>query len=48
MPKSLRKRESRFGLNSFVMPGLVKAKVLYYLIWLVLQEEGKGEGDPGG
>jgi hypothetical protein len=30
------------------MPGLVKAKALYYLIWLVLREKGKGKGDPGG
>jgi hypothetical protein len=30
------------------MPGLAKAKALYYLIWLILWEEGEGEGDPGG
>jgi hypothetical protein len=46
MPKLLRERESGFGSNSFIMPGLVKAKALYYPIWLVLREEG--EGDPGG
>jgi hypothetical protein len=44
MPKLLRERESGSGLNSFIMPGLAKAKALYYLIWLVLREEG----DPGG
>jgi hypothetical protein len=27
------------------MPGLVKAKALYYLIWLVLLKEREGEGD---
>jgi hypothetical protein len=46
VPKLLREQESRFGLNSFIIPGLVKAKILYYLIWLVLWEEG--EGDLGG
>jgi hypothetical protein len=45
MPKLLRKQKSGFGSNSFVVPGLVKAKVLYHPIWLVLQEKGKG--DPG-
>jgi hypothetical protein len=30
------------------MPGLAKAKASYYPIWLVLREEGEGEGDPGG
>jgi hypothetical protein len=45
MPKLLREQESRFGSNSFVIPGLVKAKASYYPIWLVLQE--KGEEDPG-
>jgi hypothetical protein len=35
MSKLLREQESGFGLNSFIMPGLVKAKALYYLIWLV-------------
>ena len=44
--KLLKEQKSGFRLNSFVIPGLVKAKVLYYLIWLVLWE--KGEGDPGG
>jgi hypothetical protein len=44
----LREQESRFELNSFVIPGLVKAKALYYLIWPVLLEEGKGKRDPGG
>jgi hypothetical protein len=44
MPKLLRERESRFGSNSFVISGLVKAKALYYPIWLVLREKG----DPGG
>jgi hypothetical protein len=48
MPKLLRKQESRFGSNSFVMLGLVKAKALYYLIWLILWEEGEGKRDPGG
>jgi hypothetical protein len=43
MPKLLRERESRFGSNSFVMPGLVKAKTSYYPIWLVLWKEGKGD-----
>jgi hypothetical protein len=28
----LREQESGFGSNSFIMPGLVKAKALYYLI----------------
>jgi hypothetical protein len=46
VPKLLREQESRFGSNSFVILGLVKAKALYYPIWLVLREEG--EGDPGG
>jgi hypothetical protein len=46
MPKSLREQESGFRSNSFVILGLVKAKASYYLIWLVLREEG--EGDPGG
>jgi hypothetical protein len=46
VPKLLREQKSRFGLNSFIMPGLVKAKALYYLIWLILWE--KGEGNPGG
>jgi hypothetical protein len=36
MPKLLREQESKFGLNSFVMPGLAKTKALYYPIWLVL------------
>jgi hypothetical protein len=44
MPKSLREQESGFGSNSFIMPGLVKAKASYYPIWLVLWE--KGEGNP--
>jgi hypothetical protein len=48
VPKSLREQESRFGSNSFVMPGPAKAKALYHLIWLVLREKGEGEGDPGG
>jgi hypothetical protein len=48
VPKLLRERESGFGLNSFVVLGLVKAKALYYLIWLVLREEGEGKGDPSG
>jgi hypothetical protein len=43
----LKEQESRFGLNSFIIPDLAKAKALYYLIWLVLQEEGEGKGDPG-
>jgi hypothetical protein len=30
------------------MPGLVKAKALYYLIWFILREEGKEKRDPGG
>ena len=46
MPKLLGERESRFRSNSFIMPGLVKAKALYYPIWLVLRKEG--EKDPGG
>jgi hypothetical protein len=46
MPKLLGERGSGFGSNSFVIPGLVKAKALYYPIWLVLREEG--EGDLGG
>ena len=46
MPKSLGEQGSGFRSNSFVMPGLVKAKALYYPIWLVLREEG--EGDLGG
>jgi hypothetical protein len=29
------------------MPGLIKAKALYYLIWLVLREKGEGKKDPG-
>jgi hypothetical protein len=29
VPKLLREQESGFGSNSFVMPGLVKAKALY-------------------
>jgi hypothetical protein len=45
MPKLLRERKSRFRLNSFIILSLVKAKALYYPIWLVLWE--KGEGDPG-
>jgi hypothetical protein len=50
MPKLLREQESGFRSNSFIIPGLVKAKALYHLIWLVLREEGKGkgEGNPGG
>jgi hypothetical protein len=36
MPKLLGEQESRFGSNSFVIPGLVKAKASYHLIWLVL------------
>jgi hypothetical protein len=48
MPKLLREQESRFGSNSFVVPGLVKTKALYHPIWLVLWEEGEGEGNPGG
>jgi hypothetical protein len=36
MSKLLRERKSRFRSNSFVMLGLVKAKALYYPIWLVL------------
>jgi hypothetical protein len=47
MPKSLRERESRFRSNSFVIPGLVKAKASYHPIWLVLWEEREGKGDPG-
>jgi hypothetical protein len=35
MPKSLREQESEFGLNSFVIPGLAKAKASYHPIWLV-------------
>jgi hypothetical protein len=46
VPKLLREQESRFGSNSFIMPGLAKAKALYHPIWLVLRE--KEEGDPGG
>jgi hypothetical protein len=46
MPKLLREQKSRFGSNSFVMPGLIKAKALYYPIWLVFWK--KGEGDLGG
>jgi hypothetical protein len=46
MPKLLRERGSGFRSNSFVMPGLAKAKASYYPIWLVLREEG--EGDLGG
>jgi hypothetical protein len=47
VPKLLRKQESGFGSNSFIMPGLIKAKALYYPIWLVLLEEGEGEGNLG-
>jgi hypothetical protein len=36
MPKLLREQKSRFRLNSFIILGLVKAKALYYLIWLIL------------
>jgi hypothetical protein len=32
MPKLLGERESGFRSNSFVMPGLVKVKALYYPI----------------
>jgi hypothetical protein len=32
----LGERESGFRSNSFIMPGLVKIKTLYYPIWLVL------------
>jgi hypothetical protein len=46
IPKLLREQKSRFKLNSFIIPGLVKAKALYYLIWLVLREEGEEKGDP--
>jgi hypothetical protein len=45
VPKLLREQGSRFRSNSFIIPGLAKAKALYHLIWLVLQE--KGEGDLG-
>ena len=45
MPKLLREQESGFRSNYFIILGLIKAKVLYYLIWLVLREKGKG--DPG-
>jgi hypothetical protein len=47
VPKSLGERESRFGSNSFVVPGLVKTKASYYPIWLVLWEEEEGKGDLG-
>jgi hypothetical protein len=43
MPKLLREQKSRFESNSFIIPGLVKAKALYYPIWLVLRKKG----DPG-
>jgi hypothetical protein len=46
MPKLLREQKSGFRSNSFIMPGLVKAKALYYLIWLVFLEERKEKGDP--
>jgi hypothetical protein len=36
MAKLLGEQESGFRLNSFVILGLVKAKALYYPIWLVL------------
>jgi hypothetical protein len=47
MPKSLREQESRFRSNSFIMPGLAKAKASYHPIWLVLREKGEEKGDPG-
>jgi hypothetical protein len=48
MPKLLREQEFRFRLNSFIIPGLIKTKALYYPIWLILLKKGEGKGDPGG